>query len=292
MSDAIIKPERPVIKTVLAESAQQLNGISDSPLLEAEVLLAFLLDKNRTYLRTWPDKTLSPEQLVDYRRLIANRAQGRPIAYLTGRREFWSREFLVTPDVLIPRPETELLVELCLALMPANQPCRLLDLGTGSGIIAVTLAAERPDAQVSATDISPNALQVAAENAEKHQVGRIQFYLSNWFESIPDGQYDLIVSNPPYIAEDDAHLQQGDLRFEPKSALIASDQGLKDIRLIAEAALARLAWGGYLLLEHGYNQQQSVQKLLAGYGYGNIQTHRDLSGQPRVTSGQYLATSA
>ncbi len=278
----------PTLKTALAEAIDLLTNLTDTPLLDAEVLLLKVLEKNRSYLRTWPELELTTEQHADFHALISQRRSGQPIAYLTGNREFWSRDFMVTPDVLIPRPETELLIELSLAILPVNQSCRILDLGTGSGIIAVTLASERPKAQVSATDINQNALQVAIGNATKNNVGHIQFYLSNWFDNLPQDEFDLIVSNPPYIAEDDEHLQQGDLRFEPKTALISPEQGLKDIHIIAETSLKRLVSGGYLIVEHSYNQQNEIYTLFQKLGYNNIQSHADLSGQPRVTLGQYL----
>lgn len=281
----------PSINTVLAEAAKSLQAVSDSALLDAEIMLCTVLGKERSYLRTWPDQELDPGHVSTYKVMLDERQQGKPIAYIIGNREFWSRDFQVSPDVLIPRPDTELLIELSLALIPANQPCRIIDLGTGSGIIAITLAAERPYAQVSATDISATALQIAKANALKHKVEHIQFYQSNWFENIPAGKFDFIVSNPPYLAEDDEHLQQGDLRFEPKTALIAAQRGLSDIRTIAKTARDKLGNGGFLLVEHGYNQQNDVQNLFRSLGYCNIQAHTDLSGQPRVTSGQYLPPS-
>jgi release factor glutamine methyltransferase len=278
------------IKIVLSEAAKSLQLISDSAVLEAEILLCTVLGKERSHLRAWPDQPLKPEHAQAYKALLIERQQGKPIAYITGNREFWSREFEVSPAVLIPRPDTELLIELSLALIPANQPCNIIDLGTGSGIIAITLAAERPDALLSACDISETALACAKANAVKHNVGHIQFYQSNWFDNIPDGKFKLIVSNPPYLSEDDEHLQQGDLRFEPKTALISTGRGLDDIQAIAETALGRLENGGFLLVEHGYNQQNNVQNLFESLGYCHLQTYTDLSGQPRVTSGQYLSS--
>ncbi|MSS76627.1 MAG: peptide chain release factor N(5)-glutamine methyltransferase [Methyloglobulus sp.] len=276
------------IKSVLAEAVTSLQTASDSALLDAEVLLCTVLGKERTYLRTWPDKALHPEQIAAFKHLLQQRQQGKPIAYITGKREFWSQDFQVSPDVLIPRSDTELLIELSLALIPANQFCRIIDLGTGSGIIAITLAAERPHINVSATDISPTALHIAKMNAAKHKVEHIQFYQSNWFDSVPDGKFDLIVSNPPYLSEDDDHLKQGDLRFEPKTALISAQHGLSDIKIIAETARNRLEIGGFLLVEHGYKQQEDLQSLFKIMDYCNVQTHTDLAGQPRVTSGQFL----
>lgn len=277
------------IKSVLREAVGTLATVSDSALLDAEVLLCLALNKPRSHLRAWPDWQLQPEQLSVFTALLAQRQQGTPIAYITGRKEFWSRDFQVCPDVLIPRPDTERLIELSLKLIPAARPIKILDLGTGSGIIAVTLAAERPHAQVSATDFSLAALRIAQHNADKHRINNIKFYQSNWFADVPDTQFDLIISNPPYIAEDDSHLRQGDVRFEPQTALCAAEQGLADIRIIAGAARNYLKPGGHLLIEHGYNQQQSVQTLFKDLHYDGVQTYTDLSGQPRVTYGQWQA---
>jgi release factor glutamine methyltransferase len=216
--------------------------------------------------------------------LLKKRYTGHPIAYLTGTREFWSRDFITTPDVLIPRPETELLIELCLELMPDNTPRRLIDLGTGSGAIAITLAAERPAIEVTATDYSAKALTIARQNARQLGINNIQFCQSYWFDSVAKSEFDIIVSNPPYIAPNDPHLHEGDLRFEPTMALIAEQQGLQDIHSIAKTASAFLNPGGRLLIEHGYDQQEQVQSIFANYPYTNIQTHTDLSSLPRVTS--------
>ena len=275
------------IKSVLAEAAATLAAVSDSALLDAEVLLCLALNKQRSYLRAWPDKQLQPEHLAAFKALLEQRQKGMPIAYITGNREFWSRDFQVTPDVLIPRPDTELLIELSLNLIPANEPTKIIDLGTGSGIIAITLAAERPHAQISATDFSLAALRIAQLNADKHHISNIQFYQSDWFADIPDTKFNLIISNPPYIAEDDGHLQQGDVRFEPQTALCAADQGLRDIKIIADAARNYLEPCGHLLIEHGYDQQQQVQALFKDLHYDKVQTYTDLSGQPRVTYGQW-----
>ena len=271
------------IKSVLTEAANTLA--SDSALLDAEVLLCLVLNQTRSHLRAWPDKPLQTEQLNAFRSLLQQRQSGMPIAYITGNREFWSRDFQVTPDVLIPRPDTELLVELCLKLILTDSAFKILDLGTGSGIIAITLAAECPHTQISATDFSLAALSIAQRNAEKHRVDNIEFYQSDWFTRVPNTQFDLIISNPPYIAEDDIHLQQGDIRFEPKTALCAKDQGLSDIKIIAASARNYLKPGGHLLIEHGYDQQHRTQTLFKELHYDKIQTYTDLSGQPRVTYG-------
>jgi release factor glutamine methyltransferase len=275
------------IKAVLAESASALASISGSALLDAEILLCKVLQKERSYLRAWPDKLLEPDQLKQFRALVEERRKGIPIAYLTGHREFWSRDFHVTPDVLIPRPDTELLIEIGLKLIPTDEPAKLIDLGTGSGIIAITLAAERPHAQVIATDCSPAALEIAKHNARHHHITNIRFYQSDWFDNVPDTQFDLVISNPPYIAADDGHLQEGDVRFEPQTALVAAQQGLGDIQTIADNARGRLKAQGHLLIEHGYNQQHQVQAIFENLGYDKVHTFQDLSEQPRATYGQW-----
>jgi release factor glutamine methyltransferase len=275
------------ILTILEQATQRLTASSDSATLDAEVLLCSILQKQRSYLRAWPDKMLDNQQANLFWSAVAKRQQGHPIAYITGHREFWSRDFQVSPDVLIPRPDTEVLIECALKLIPVNQPYNLVDLGTGSGIIAITLAAERPQAYVTATDICEAALAIAQNNAKQHNIDRIQFYTSNWFSQVPEGLFDLVISNPPYIAEGDSHLQDGDLRFEPKTALVAPDDGLRDIKTLADQARHRLQLCGHLLIEHGYNQQDAVQNTFKRFDYKNVQTYIDLSGQPRVTYGQW-----
>ena len=273
------------LKTLLDSAATRLANASDTPHLDAEVLLCHCLGKNRSYLRAWPEHQPSEAQSLLFWNLIERRCQGEPIAYLTGQREFWSRTFKVTPDVLIPRPDTELLIELSLKFLPNNQACKIIDLGTGSGILALTLAAERPLAAVIATDISSAALNIAQINAKSLAVGNLRFLASHWFDAVTETNFDLVISNPPYIAIDDPHLQQGDVRFEPDSALISDEAGLKDIRLLSEQARIHLKLNGKLLIEHGYTQQAQVQAILKSLNYRQIQTHPDLSGNPRVTSG-------
>lgn len=276
------------IKSVLRDAADSLALVSDSALLDAEILLCLALNKQRSHLRAWPDRPLLPEHLAIFNGFIEQRKKGIPIAYITGNREFWSRDFQVSPDVLIPRPDTELLIELSLKLIPADEAVKIIDLGTGSGIIAITLAAERSHAHVIATDFSLAALRIARLNADNHHIDNIQFYQSNWFTGVPETQFNLVVSNPPYIDEDDSHLQQGDVRFEPRTALCAAEQGLSDIKIIAAAARNHLKPGGHLLIEHGYNQPQQVQALFKDLHYDKVQTYTDLSGQPRVTYGQWI----
>ncbi|MFW5442921.1 MAG: peptide chain release factor N(5)-glutamine methyltransferase [Methylococcaceae bacterium] len=273
------------IETILATATKRLQASSDSAALDAEVLLCHIMDKPRSHLRAWPEKKLLPQQSAQFLQLLNKREQGMPIAYITRNREFWSRNFTVTPDVLIPRPDTELLIELSLKLLTNHSNVRLLDLGTGSGIIAITLAAEIPTIEVIATDLSDKALNIAKQNAKTHQINNIHFIQSYWFNDIAPSQFDLIISNPPYIEHNDPHLSQGDLRFEPACALIADEQGLKDIKTLCKQACDFLKPGGTLLIEHGCNQQLAVQTIFNSFDYHNVKTYTDLSGNPRVTTG-------
>jgi len=274
-----------LIQSLLSTAAAKLATASETAMLDAEVLLCHCLNKNRSFLRAWPEHQPSPAQIAQFQMLVEQRSHGTPVAYLTGQREFWSRNFKVSPDVLIPRPDTELLIELSLALLPADRPCKIIDLGTGSGIIAITLAAERPLADVVASDLSAAALEIARYNAEWLDTGNVRFLQSHWFDNIDETGFDLVISNPPYIAGSDPHLREGDVRFEPDSALVSAENGLQDIRLIAEQARRHLKDGGHLLVEHGYNQQTDVQAIFNALNYRQVTTHADLSGNPRVTSG-------
>lgn len=271
------------IRSVLESSTFALDSKSASARLDAEILLGHLLEKDRAFLRTWPETRLDTLQIDRYRELIEKRKNSMPIAYLTGHREFWSSNFKVGPDVLIPRPETELLVEIALDIIPRGRPMSVLDLGTGSGIIAVSLAMERPELSILATDISPAALDIARQNAKQHQVGNVQFQTSNWFESIPDARYDLVISNPPYVADNDPHLFLGDLVFEPEIALKSGPDGFQALQLIADRAREWLGAGGHLLLEHGFQQATRLTRLLRQFGYRNTITYCDLQAHPRAT---------
>ncbi|MEN9596516.1 MAG: peptide chain release factor N(5)-glutamine methyltransferase [Pseudomonadota bacterium] len=273
------------IQNILDSATNLLLTISDSPRLDAEVLLAFILEKNRSYLRAWNDKNLDETLILKFETLLSQRLKGVPIAYLTGKREFWSRDFYVSTEVLIPRPDTEILIEHCLAQIPIDLPFKILDLGTGSGAIAVTLAAERSNTQIIAVDKSAAALEIAKKNANQHDCENIAFILSDWFSCVPKMEFDLIVSNPPYIPFNDKHLTQGDVRFEPKSALISAENGLSDIKKIATEAQNYLKQNGQLWFEHGYNQAESVQEILMHLDYSSVQTFADLAGQSRVTRG-------
>lgn len=274
------------IQSVLTSSANTLLSISDSAELDVEVLLCHVLEKNRSYLRTWPEKQLSKTQLDQFTQLLKQRQQGRPIAYIMGIREFWSRDFYVDANVLIPRPDTETLIELCLQLIQHKPDAKLIDLGTGSGVIAITLAAEFPQLEVTAVDSSAEALKIAQHNAQLNNTSNIRFLHSNWFNQVENELFDFIVSNPPYIAPDDPHLTQGDLCFEPESALIAEQHGLADIMHISAQSQRHLKNGGYLIFEHGYNQKQSVYNILKQHHYQRIQCLHDLSGHPRISYAQ------
>lgn len=255
--------------------------------LEANILLGHALKKSRAYLLAHPEVDLDDASLASFTALLNRRLTGEPIAYVLGQREFYGFEFKVSPDVLIPRPETELLVELALAHIPSDQPKRVLDLGTGSGAIALTLAKLRPQTFVTAVDASPQALAIARQNAAQLEVSNIGFIQSDWFSALdPDSHFDVIVSNPPYVAENDPHLQQGDVRFEPIQALQSGADGLQDIRRIAQEAPRFLPVNGHLLFEHGYNQKNECAALLRTLGYSDIKCHPDLGGQDRVTSGK------
>ena len=276
------------LAAALAFGNHRLRETSETAALDAEVLLMHVVGCDRAHLRAWPEKPLTAAQTSHYAALIERRREGWPIAYLTGEREFWSRSFKVAPGVLIPRPETELLIELALAALPADRPADALDLGTGSGIIAITLAAERPRTQVVAVDISPEALAIAQDNAERLGARNLRLLQGNWLAPLPPNErYDLIVSNPPYIAEDDPHLRQGDLRHEPGLALASGADGLTALRRIIAEARDFLKPGGTLLLEHGYDQADAIGALLRDTGYGEITHHRDLQGHCRATMARY-----
>lgn len=261
---------------------------SDSPRADAEILLAHVLGKARSYFVAWPEVLLSAHDVVVFEGLIARRAAGEPVAYLIGSRGFYGLDLTVSPAVLIPRPETELLVEAALERLP-KKTCRVADLGTGSGAIALALAnelkIERPDAQVVAVDASPEALAVAQENARNLNLA-VDFRLGDWCSGLADEMFDLIVSNPPYIREDDVHLAQGDVRFEPALALASGADGLDAIRAIIACAPAHLKPGGWLLFEHGYDQAEAVAGLLRAAGWLAVESLIDLQGHARVTLGR------
>lgn len=264
-------------------STQCLAHEFDTARLDAEVLISHALAISRTQLYTRSNRVLSEreEQVIDD--LIARRTLGEPVAYIVGKQEFWSLDFVVTPATLIPRPETELIVEIALTLISENQACRVLDLGTGSGAIAIAIATERKLCEVVAIDKSEKALAVAVVNAEKLNSPNVAFIKSDWFEKLGDDKFDLIISNPPYIESHDQHLNRGDVRFEPSAALISGKDGLNDFRQIISQAKNYLKPSGFLLLEHGWGQAAKVERLFKQYCYDDITMHADLSGNERVT---------
>ncbi|MCX7148113.1 MAG: peptide chain release factor N(5)-glutamine methyltransferase [Rhodocyclales bacterium] len=255
------------------------------PASEARLLLGHVLGRQAAWLIAHDDEVLDEDALLNFASLAARRAGGEPVAYLVGQREFFGREFAVSPAVLIPRPETELLVEVALANIAAADAPRILDLGTGSGCIAITLALECPQAQVSAVDSSEVALAAARRNAAQRG-GHVRFLHSDWYAALAGECFDLIVANPPYIAASDSHLVAGDLRHEPLAALSSGSDGLEAIRRIIAAAPAHLAPGGQLWLEHGYDQAEAVHELLAAAGLAGIEGHRDIAGIMRVSGGR------
>lgn len=262
---------------------------SPSARIDASVLLCHLLDKPSSYLFTWPDKTLTEQQLSGYQQLIKRRCQGEPVAYITGTREFWSLELDVEPSTLIPRPDTERLVEL--ALEKITSACRsVLDLGTGTGAIALAIASENPGISVIGVDLRHEAVALATRNREKLKLNNASFLQSSWFDAVSTSTsqpFDVIVSNPPYIDPEDPHLSQGDVRFEPSSALTADDHGLADIRHICFYSPQFLSHEGWLLIEHGYDQGESVRELFLSAGFTEVETIKDYADLDRVTRGRY-----
>lgn len=253
--------------------------------IEVQTLLQHVLQVPRAYLLAHPEQVPDSKQLAAYDAILQRRLQGEPIAYLLGEREFFGLNFHVTPATLIPRSDTELLVELALQRLPQGKACRVLDMGTGSGAIALAVAHSRPDAAVTAIDASEAALEVARENVHRLGVSNVNFLHSNWFSALDGQRFDLIVSNPPYVRAGDVHLTQGDVRFEPISALASGADGLDDIRSIISSAGAYLEQGAWLLLEHGYDQAQSVQELLQQKNYVRIFSAKDIAGIDRVSGG-------
>ncbi|TXI19442.1 MAG: peptide chain release factor N(5)-glutamine methyltransferase [Nitrosomonas sp.] len=271
------------ISQALAEAHRHIDQI------DARILLEHVLDVAHAFLLTYPDYVLTALQQEMYLHFVQSRMEGVPVAYLVGKRDFFDLTFKVSQAVLVPRPETELLVELALDLTASGKPYRILDLGTGSGVIAITLARHRPQARIVAVDRSDDAIAIARWNAENLGVSNLRFIAGNWFDELSGEEFDLIVSNPPYVAESDPHLQQGDLRFEPLIALSAGKNGLTCIRHIIEAAPSHLVDSGWLLLEHGYNQADECRQLLQNKDFSNIRSYPDLAGIMRVTGGQINA---
>lgn len=278
----------PTIAQALAWAKSQL-GESESPDLDARLLLAHCLEKPRVYLHTWPERILSDAQWRQFQALLGARVAGHPIAHLLGYRDFWSLRLSVNAHTLIPRPETELLVETALELC-AKAQARVLDLGTGTGAIALALATERPTWQIVGVDVKAEAVALASENARRHQLDNVRFCQSHWFDAIDQTGFDLIVSNPPYVDPASPFLTQGDVRFEPKSALVADDAGMADLLHIIAHAPRYLADDAHLLLEHGYDQGDKVRAILQQHGYSPVCTMQDLAGHERVSYGQWRVT--
>ncbi|NAT25752.1 peptide chain release factor N(5)-glutamine methyltransferase [Pseudomonas syringae] len=261
--------------------------LPDSPTarLDIELLLAAALGKPRSFLHTWPERIVSTEAAVAFAGYLLRRRTGEPVAYILGQQGFWKLDLEVAPHTLIPRPETEMLVEAALELVPAFAPAQVLDLGTGTGAIALALANDRQQWKVTAVDRVPEAVALAERNRQRLQLDNAQVLNSHWFSALEGRQFDLIISNPPYIADADPHLSAGDVRFEPSSALTAGSDGLDDLRMIIADAPAHLNADGWLLLEHGYDQGPAVRELLIRHGFERIQTRRDLGEHERITFG-------
>lgn len=275
------------LQQALHQATQQLSHLAHTePRFDAEVLLCYLLQKNRSHLIAWPDKVLTETQENAFKALIDRRATGEPVAYITGQREFWSLDLQVTPATLIPRPETEILVEQALLHIPKEAQWQIADLGTGSGAIALAIASERPHCQLYAIDISAEALAVAKQNAKRLNINNINFLHSHWLDAFSAKSLNMVLSNPPYIECDDPHLTQGDVRFEPEGALSSGTDGLDDIRVLIKSASQKLLPEGWLLMEHGYNQAQAIMDLLQQQGYCNVVDYVDYSGNDRVAAGQ------
>ncbi|MEX3171695.1 peptide chain release factor N(5)-glutamine methyltransferase [Serratia quinivorans] len=259
---------------------------SDSARRDAEILLGFVTDRARTFLMAFGETLLTQQQQEQLERLLVRRERGEPVAYLIGEREFWSLPLSVSPATLIPRPDTECLVELALECLPSSS-CNILDLGTGTGAIALALASERQDCRVTGVDLQPEAVALAQHNAQKLAIGNVQFLQGSWFAPLAGQTFALIASNPPYIDAADPHLAQGDVRFEPSSALVAQQHGLADLSAIVQQAPQYLQPQGWLLLEHGWQQGESVRALLQAAGFISIATRRDYGDNDRVTFGQW-----
>jgi len=277
------------IKSLIAEAqaalSKSLNLTSHEARFEARLLIQTALGVNHAWLLSHENDALEANIHAAFQVLLDRRLAGEPIAYILGKREFYGLELKVTPATLIPRPDTETLVEAALAKIPQHDAFSVLDLGTGTGAIALAIAKERPHAQVTAVDASEMALNVAIENSRTLHIPNTKFMISNWFSALENQTFDLIVSNPPYIEDADEHLKQGDLRFEPRTALASGKDGLDDIRQIVQAAPQHLKVGGWLMLEHGYNQAESVASLLRDIGFSHISHALDLAGISRITMG-------
>ena len=280
----------PSYKELLDDATQLLYNESDTPRIDAEVLLQHSASVSMAWLISHGETLADANHIKDFYAAVKARQNGQPIAYITGSRDFWTLTLKVDETVLIPRPDTETLVEQALERIPSDRACQLLDLGTGSGAIALALAKDRPSSTVCAVDSQVDALQVAQANAKLNKIDNVSFVESNWFENIETtSKFDLIASNPPYVETGDPHLQQGDLRFEPDSALIAAGNGLSDLGTIIETSPNYLNSGGWLIVEHGYNQESEIASLFKHASFAQISCFRDINNLPRCTVGQFKA---
>jgi release factor glutamine methyltransferase len=279
------------VSDVLHTATTMLTRCSDSPRLDAELLLEHVTGLPRTQFHTFPERQMPPQAAWSFQQLVKRRMQGEPIAYIRGHQEFWSLLFEVSPAVLIPRPETELVVERALTQLDPAAELRVLDLGTGSGAIALAIASERPNARITAIDVSPDALAIATRNAARLQTPHVRFLQGHWYGALKGAasdteRFDVIVSNPPYIAADDSDLHPLVRRYEPKIALIPGASGFEALRTIIGGAAQHLHAGGWLILEHGWKQSAYVRELLVRAGFAHVRSHADLAGHERVTEGQ------
>ena len=274
----------PSLARLLVDASAGLAG--DEARAEAEILLAHALGRDRSWLYAHADEACDAQSRARFEELLEQRRRGVPVAHLLGWREFWSLPLAVTADTLVPRPETECLVELALLRVAPGAPAEVLDLGTGSGAIVLALARERPQARLTAVDRDDRALDVAARNAQALGASRVEFLHGDWFAPVANRSFDLIVANPPYLAEDDPHLQRGDLRFEPRHALASGADGLDDLRAIIAQAPTHLRAGAWLLLEHGFEQGPAVRELLERSGLRDVASWPDLEGRDRVSGGR------
>lgn len=272
-------------QTWLTHAVKQLKT-SESPKRDAQILLGFVTGKSRTFILAFAETALTDLQYSQLEVLLARRVNGEPVAYLVGEREFWSLPLRVSSATLIPRPDTECLVERALACLPSH-PCAILDLGTGTGAIALALASERPDCQITAVDVVPDAVELARSNAQHLALTNVQVLQSHWFSALKNVRFAMIVSNPPYIDSEDRHLSEGDVRFEPKSALVAGNYGLADIEILVSDARDFLEPNGWLILEHGWRQGPQVRQLFQDAGFTEVSTAKDYGDNERLTSGRY-----
>jgi release factor glutamine methyltransferase len=278
-----------VIETLLNKASAELADVAENPRLEARTLLAFALNKPVTWIIAWPDASIDATAQEQFSTLLTRRRQGEPLAYVTGQKEFWSLPLNVSTATLIPRADTECLVETALQLIQSHPITEVLDLGTGSGAIALALATEVPDLHITATDMSEAALAVARKNASRLNISTVSFLQSDWYSALDGAGVDLIISNPPYIAKGDAHLDEIGLQYEPQQALISGTDGLDDLRAIIGNAPASLRPGGFVAVEHGFDQADAVCELFQRSAFAHPQTVRDYSGNARVSFAQYPA---